>query len=264
VLTRISIVTPSLNQGKFIERTILSVLGQKGPFDLEYIIVDGGSTDETAQIVKKYNARLTWVSEEDAGQSDAINKGLSMASGDILAWLNSDDTYEPGALSSVAKIFEHADYKWCIGNCRIIDEHDDEIRRWITAYKIFKCKGYTYKKLLTQNFISQCSVFFSKDAYRKTGALSLDCQYAMDYDYWLRIGKRFEPHYINKFLANFRWHGDSKCGKDYQKAAYEAYKIAKKHATPGNGFSLVQNYLHYVILTVLYTAYDVLPRKCAI
>ncbi|MBC8427243.1 MAG: glycosyltransferase, partial [Deltaproteobacteria bacterium] len=100
---KISIVTPSLNQGEFIERTILSVLSQTGAFDLEYIVVDGGSTDDSLEIIKKHEDKLRWVSEEDRGQSDAINKGFNMASGGILAWLNSDDTYEPDALSEVAE-----------------------------------------------------------------------------------------------------------------------------------------------------------------
>jgi len=91
---KISVITPSLNQGAFIERTILSVLSQKGGFELDYIIVDGGSTDNTLDIVRKYQESLTWISEKDQGQSDAINKGFNLATGELLAWLNSDDTYE--------------------------------------------------------------------------------------------------------------------------------------------------------------------------
>ena len=123
----ISIVTPSLNQGEFIERTILSVLSQTGAFDLEYIVVDGGSTDDSLEIIKKHEDKLRWVSEEDRGQSDAINKGFNMASGGILAWLNSDDTYEPDALSEVAEQYRKHRFKWCFGNCRNIDENDREI-----------------------------------------------------------------------------------------------------------------------------------------
>jgi glycosyltransferase involved in cell wall biosynthesis len=103
---KISVITPSLNQGEFIERTILSVLSQKGDFDLEYIIVDGGSRDDSLDIIERYEHSLIWVSEKDRGQSDAINKGFNMASGDIFAWLNSDDTYEPGGLAEVVEQYD--------------------------------------------------------------------------------------------------------------------------------------------------------------
>lgn len=103
---KISVITPSLNQGAFIERTILSVLSQKGDIELDYIIVDGGSTDNTLDIVRKYQESLTWISEKDRGQSDAINKGFNMATGELLAWLNSDDTYEPHALTEVAERYK--------------------------------------------------------------------------------------------------------------------------------------------------------------
>lgn len=255
---KISVITPSFNQGEYIERTIQSVLGQKGDFELEYIVVDGGSTDSTLDIVEKYRDRLTWISEKDRGQSDAINKGFKMASGDILAWLNSDDTYEAGALSEVAKRYKGVGFKWCIGNCRIIDENDNEIRNLITKYKIFKCKTYSFKRLLAKNFIPQPALFFTRDVYREIGHLCLDCHYAMDYDYWLRIGKKYDPLYIDRYLANFRWHSRSKCGEDYTKAAYEAYRMAKRHATPQDWFSVLQNYLHYKTLSVVYRAYDIL------
>jgi len=261
---RISVITASLNQGEFIERTIQSVLRQKGPFELEYIIIDGGSSDGTLEIVKKYQSRITWISGKDVGQSDAINKGLEMASGEILAWLNSDDTYEPGALSDVVEVFRQCHFEWCIGKFRIIDEHDKEIRKAIAGYKILKCKTYTYKRLLAKNFIPQPAVLFTRKVYKEIGPLCLDCHYTMDYDYWLRIGRKYKPRYIDRFLANFRWHKKSKCGEMYKEGAYEAYLMAKKHATPADRFSLVQNYLHYLTLSVLYTAYDALPRKSSI
>ena len=109
---KISVITPSLNQGKFIEKTIQSVLNQEGNFELEYIVIDGGSKDSTIDILKNYQNTLTWLSEKDQGQADAINKGFSMASGDLFAWLNSDDTYEKNALNEVAKIFRKHKFKW--------------------------------------------------------------------------------------------------------------------------------------------------------
>ncbi len=190
---KISIITPSLNQGKFIERTILSVLSQTGAFDLEYIIVDGGSTDDSLGIIKKYEDRLRWISEKDRGQSDAINKGFEMASGDILAWLNSDDTYTPGAFATVAEAYRQGPFKWCFGNCKNIDEQDREIRKLITRYKIFESKRYSCRRLLSKDFISQPAVFFTRNVYQEVGLLDLNCHYSMDYDYWLRMGKNIHP-----------------------------------------------------------------------
>ena len=249
---KISIVTPSLNQGQFIERTILSVLSQTGAFDLEYIIVDGVSTDDSLGIIKKHEDRLRWVSEKDKGQSDAINKGFNMASGEVFAWLNSDDTYEPYALSEIAEQYKKTKFNWCFGNCKNIDEDDREIRKAITKYKVFESKRYSYRCLLSKDFISQPAVFFTRNVYQEMGPLDLNCHYSMGYDYWLRIGKKYSPVYINKFLANFRWQSGSKNSGNFKKAAFETYLTAKRHATSTDGYPLFRHYLHYVILTLSY------------
>ena len=249
---KISIITPSYNQGRFIERTILSVLNQKGDFELEYIIVDGASTDNTIDIIKRYQDRLRWVSEKDRGQSDALNKGFNMASGELLGWLNSDDTYEENALREVTKRFKENRFKWCFGNARNINEDDQEIRRLIAWYKIVESKRYSYRRLLSKDFISQPAVFFTKDLYGDIGPLYIDCRYSMDYDYWLRIGKRYEPLYINKFLANFRWQAESKNSENFEEASYEAYLNAKRYATPQDRYPIFRHYLHYRLLCLLY------------
>ncbi|MBW2075869.1 MAG: glycosyltransferase, partial [Deltaproteobacteria bacterium] len=249
---KISVITPSFNQGKYIERTILSVINQRGSFELEYIIIDGGSTDNTLDLIKKYQDSLTWISETDRGQSDAINKGFNMATGDLFAWLNADDTYEENALSEVVERYREYRFKWCFGNCRNINEDDQEIRRLITRYKIAESKRYSYRRLLSKDFISQPAVFFTKDIYREIGPLDINCQYSMDYDYWLRIAKKYNPHYINKFLANFRWHGESKNSTNYKKAAYETYLTAKRHATTQDKYLILRHYLHYRMLSLVY------------
>ena len=249
---KISIVTPSLNQGEFIERTILSVLNQQNGFDLEYIIVDGGSEDDSLRIINKYQDRLAWVSGKDRGQSDAINKGFEKASGDILAWLNSDDTYEPNALSEVAKQYEKHRFQWSFGNCINIDESDREIRRAIKKYKVFESKRYSYNRLLSKDFISQPAVFFTRNVYQEIGPLDLNCHYSMDYDYWLRLGKKYSPIYINKFLANFRWQKGSKNSENYGQAALETYLTAKRHASAKNRYAIFRHYIHYVMLKTLY------------
>ncbi|MEA3279891.1 MAG: glycosyltransferase family 2 protein [Thermodesulfobacteriota bacterium] len=251
---KISVITPSLNQGKYIERTIQSVLNQEGDFELEYIVIDGGSTDNTLDIIKKYQDSLIWISEKDQGQSDAINKGFNMASGDLFAWLNSDDTYEENALSEVTERYREYRYrfKWCFGDCRNTNEDDQKIRRLITRYKIIESKRYSYRRLLSKDFISQPAVFFTRDVYQKIGPLDISCQYSMDYDYWLRIGKKYEPHYINKFLANFRWQSESKNSRSYKEAAYETYLTAKRHATSQDIYPIFRHYLHYMVLRLLY------------
>ena len=249
---KISVVTPSFNQGKFIERTILSVLNQKGDFELDYIIMDGGSTDNTPDVVAKYRHRLRFVSEKDRGQSDAVNKGFEMASGELLGWLNSDDTYEPEALSIVAERYRHTRFRWCFGNCRNIDENDREIRRLITRYKLWESKKYSFRRLLSKDFISQPAVFFKKDVFKEIGPLDLNCRYSMDYDYWLRIGQKYDPLYIDEFLANFRWQAESKNSRNYDKAAFETYLTAKRHAGPNNKYPLFRHYLHYRSLCLLY------------
>jgi len=249
---KISVITPSLNQGAFIERTIQSVLGQVGNFEVEYIIMDGGSTDDTLDIVGPYQNRLTFISEKDHGQSDAINRGFAKASGDILAWLNSDDTYVPGALSAVAESYRKHEFDWCFGNCRNIDANDNEIRRVITRYKMFQSRRYSLSRLLSRDFVSQPAAFFTKRAFQETGTLDLDLEYTMDYDYWLRLGKRCAPLYINRFLANFRWHDQSKNDANYRASAREAYLVAKKYAQPKGRFLIFNHYLHYRALILLY------------
>ncbi|MBA3018582.1 MAG: glycosyltransferase [Desulfobacteraceae bacterium] len=216
------------------------------------MVIDGGSKDNTIDIVKKYQKNLMWFSEKDRGQADAINKGFSMASGDIFAWLNSDDTYEENALNEVARAFRKHEFNWCFGDCRNISEDDREIRRFITRYKLFESSRYSYKRLLSKDFISQPAVFFTREVYEKVGPLDIRCKYSMDYDYWLRIGSKYNPYYINKFLANFRWQAESKNSTNYKRAAYETYLTAKKHATTQYKYAIFRHYLHYKTLNIVY------------
>ena len=195
---------------------------------------------------------MRWISEKDRGQSDAINKGFNMASGELFAWLNSDDTYEPNALSEVAEGYKRFKFKWCFGDCRIINENDQEIRKLITRYKMMESKRYSYRHLLSKNFISQPAVFFTKEVYGEIGPLDLNSIYSMDYDYWLRIGKKYNPYYTNKFLANFRWHTKSKSSRNFKDSAYEAYLTAKRHATSQDRYPIFRHYLHYKTLGLLY------------
>jgi glycosyltransferase involved in cell wall biosynthesis len=248
---KISIITPSFNQARFIERTILSVLEQNYS-DWEYIVMDGGSTDATLEILKKYSDRIIWKSEKDSGQSNAINKGLRLATGDIVAYLNSDDTYEPGAFQKVADFFQnHPDKKWASGKCKIINENNQEIRKPITWYKNYSLKRYSYKKLLTENFISQPAAFWRRELLDELGYFSEEEHFCMDYEFWLRIGEKYEAGVIDEYLANFRYYATSKSGNVNKKQFQDELRLAKKygHDYP---FSIALHQINYYKITLIY------------
>ena len=229
-LPKISIITPSYNQGKFIERTIKSVLDQDYPH-LEYIVMDGGSSDGTVEILKKYDARLKWLSQKDNGQSAAINEGIRMSTGDIIAYLNTDDTYEAGALKQVADIFTgDPSVMWLTGRCRIIDENDLEIRRLISKYKNLLLNHYSYQLLLVTNPISQPSTFWRRQIVEEYGLFDEDEHLAMDYEYWLRIGKQYPPKILDSFLSSFRIHHSSKSSGSFLKMPRQELLIARKYS----------------------------------
>jgi glycosyltransferase involved in cell wall biosynthesis len=201
----ISIVTPSYNQARFLEQTIKSVLSQDYP-RMEYLIVDGGSTDGSQNLIKKYEKKLAWwVSEKDRGQTDAINKGFAHARGDILAWINSDDTYEPGALTAaVAYLQDHPEVGMVYGDCNFIDETGKVIGKFNSAqtnYRLLR-QGYAH--------IPQQTMFFRADLWKQVGPLDPSFYFAMDYDLWTRISARTEIKYVPQTWANFRLHGSGK------------------------------------------------------
>ena len=233
-MLKISVITPSFNQAGFIGRTIESVQSQAGvgtAFELEHIVVDGGSTDGTVEILKGYGAALRWVSEKDEGQADALNKGLAMATGDVIGWVNSDDLYEPGALSAVAEAFEaSAQTQWLYGKVKIVDAADREIRRWITAYKNFRMRRYSYSKLLAENWVSQMGVFWRASAGREAGAFRKDLHYCMDYNFWLRLGARWPGVFVDRYLAAFRWYPSSKSGAGFGRQFREELDVARAAA----------------------------------
>jgi glycosyltransferase involved in cell wall biosynthesis len=254
---KISVITPSFNQAQFIERTILSVLSQNYP-DLEFIIMDGGSTDGTLEILKKYANRIIWKSEKDNGQSDAINKGLQMATGDIVTYLNSDDTYEPEALQKIADFFQNnPTQKWVYGKCKIINANDQEIRKPITFYKNLLSRRYNYTKLLTENFISQPATFWKKALHAEIGYFNTEEHFCMDYDFWLRIGQKYPAGIINDYLANFRYYTNSKSGSVNKKQFQDELRIAKKYGQ-GNFFSISLHKINYYKITLIYNFLNLL------
>jgi glycosyltransferase involved in cell wall biosynthesis len=259
---KVSVVTPSFNQGAFIERTIESVVSQKGDFELEYLVVDGGSTDGTLSVLRSYEGRLRFVSEKDQGQSDAINKGFRMTSGELVAWLNSDDTYQPGAVDAVVRALGEA--RWCFGECRVIDEEDREVHRAISLYKHWVSRRYSRRRLLARNFISQPATFFRRDLLNQAGPLDGRLHLAMDYDLWLRFARIAEPAFIPRTLASFRWHGRSKSGSRYRAMAWECLNIARSRAQGAERVAVAEHCLHFAAEMAVYGLLDLkaalLPR----
>jgi glycosyltransferase involved in cell wall biosynthesis len=202
----VSIVTPSYNQGKFIEYAILSVKNQRYP-NIEHIIVDGGSTDGTLDIIKKYEGKynLRWVSEADRGQADAVNKGFKMANGEIIGWINSDDAYfSNDTISEVVNFFDiNSDSKIVYGDIVLINAENEVIR--INPVLLF----WGHKAFKIHSTPSQPAVFLKRciiDRY----SLDVKLTYSMDYDFWLKIGKENKFFYIKRILSCFRLHDCSK------------------------------------------------------
>lgn len=199
----VTVITPSYNQGKYIKRTIESVLSQEIE-NLEYIVMDGGSTDETVDILKSYGDRIIWRSEKDRGQTDALNKGIRMASGDIIGWLNSDDIYYPDAVDKVTAVFEkHPEINVVYGNANHIKEDDSIIEEYYT-------EDFDYERLKDVCFICQPSLFFRRKLVDKYGYPDDQLQYCMDYDYWLRLGKGERFYRLNELIAGSRLYDDNK------------------------------------------------------
>jgi glycosyltransferase involved in cell wall biosynthesis len=218
----VSIVTPSYNQGRYIEETIQSVLNQDYP-NLEYLVVDGGSSDNTLDILKKYEGRLTWISERDRGQADAINKGFHMAKGEILAWLNSDDTYLPGAVHKSVRYLEaHPEVGMLYGKGYYIDEDGEFIERYYT-------EPFDYRRLSEVCFICQPTVFLRAEVVRAVGPLDISLDYCLDYEYWMRIAKRFRIGYLEAYLANYRLHIDTKTLSKRVEFHQETLQMVKRH-----------------------------------
>lgn len=219
---KVSVITPSFNQGKYIERTIESVLNQRIS-ELEYIVMDGGSTDQTVDILKKYDSVLEWRSEKDNGQTDAVNKGLRLAKGDIIGWLNSDDIYYPNAIRAVLDVFEkNPDINVVYGNAYHIREDDSIIEEYYT-------EEYSYERLKEVCYICQPAVFFRKCLVDKYGYLDETLQYCMDYDYWLRLGKGERFYHLPVFIAGSRLYEDNKTLGARKKVHEEMLRMLKKN-----------------------------------
>jgi len=222
VPTVFSIITPSFNQGAFLAETIESVISQSGDFHLDYIVIDGGSTDNSVDIIRHYEQFLSkgqwpiacrgitfrWLSEPDQGQTDALLKGFRMAEGEIFAWLNSDDTYLPGALQAAVDLFRaEPAIALCYGDAHYCDVAGAVIGSYRTS-------PFDFDRLAWFNFICQPSAFFRREAFEEVGGLDPALHFAMDLDLWIRIGGRFSCRYLPRFLSSYRLHESSKTVSD--------------------------------------------------
>jgi glycosyltransferase involved in cell wall biosynthesis len=218
----ISVVTPSLNQAKFITETIDSVLGQNYP-RLEYFVIDGGSTDGTQEILRRYGDRLRWVSEPDRGQADAVNKGVALARGEIIGWLNSDDTYTPQALEKVARVFATSD------ELTVVYGDADHIREDGALYGPYPTAAFDYKALSERCFICQPAAFVRRKNLADVGGLDPDLQFCMDYDLWIRMGRRYRFVYLPEVLARSRLHKDAKTLASRRRVFREIIGTVRRH-----------------------------------
>lgn len=222
---KISIITPSYNQGNFIEETILSVINQDYP-NIEYIIIDGGSTDNTKEVIKKYADKIHyWISEPDKGQPHAINKGLKKATGDIITFINSDDYYEQGTFKFVAEQYK-AGCQWIIGSVRNFRIENGE-----ACIVQQKTNGNLIDWLLRNNQNHQPGNFWSRNIFEQVGFMDETLQYSFDWDYWLKfIVHQFTPTVFNeKTLAHFRLHNESKTVKHWRKFNQEYIYLIDKY-----------------------------------
>ncbi len=218
----ISIITPSFNKGPFIEETILSVLNQTYK-NIEYIVIDAMSTDQTHSILKKYENDLKWLSEPDRGQSDAINKGWRMAKGEIIAYLNADDTYLPDAVSIAVDFFsDHPDVGLVYGDGITADEQGNN-------QHLEHCGEFNLKNLICgKDDILQPSVFLRKEIFEKIGDVDVNLHLAMDLDYWIRAGLRYKIGYIQKPLSMAKIYPDAKSSAFMHKYVHEFEYILNK------------------------------------
>jgi glycosyltransferase involved in cell wall biosynthesis len=227
-LPSITIVTPCLNGAATLPGALESVRSQAYGAEVEHVVIDGGSTDGTLEILR--DAGVRFVSEPDRGLSDAVNKGIRLAQGDVVGWLNADDVYLPGALDVVGRALARSpEALWATGPCLIMDDDGNEIRKAVTAYKSFFLRHYSYSLHLVQNFVSCPSTFVRRSAFDRIGLLDERFGYSMDYDLWLRLGRLSPPLVLDQTLAGFRMAPGSLSMSGFERQFVEHAQNAREH-----------------------------------
>ncbi len=224
-LPRISIVTPSYNQAQFLEQTICSVLDQNYP-NLEYIIIDGGSTDGSVEIIRKYERHLMyWVSEPDRGQSHAINKGFARATGEIMAWINSDDYYLPGAFFAAAQTMRALGADFVYGACLHLMEYGPYPLSFGTP-RLRKCDDLTI-----EDYIYQPSAFWKRQVWEKCGPLSENLHYAFDWEFFIKVQRVFTLAPVDAMFSVYRIHEAHKTGTGGDARNREIVRMAQQYSS---------------------------------
>jgi glycosyltransferase involved in cell wall biosynthesis len=230
-LPKISIVIPSYNKAVFIGKTLESIFNQRYK-NLELIIQDGGSTDGTIEIIKKFTMKhsIIWESKRDKGQLDAINIGLKKATGEILTFINADDCYVPGAFTAISNAYmASSDALWFAGRGIVIDEKGEEIAKAVTWYKNFLLSLNSKFYLLIINYLMQPSVFFTKGAFKKYGPFSGTLNFITEYDFWLKLSKISMPIVVNKNISKFRIERNTKTKTMSGKLLSADWEIVNKY-----------------------------------
>lgn len=224
----VSIVSPSLNHGRYVEATVRSVLAQDYP-RLEYVVMDGGSTDGTLEVLARHRPALRYFSGPDGGQAAAINAGFRMTTGEILGWLNSDDLYEPGAVSAAVRFFaEHPEVALVYGEAVFIDADGGEVGPRTHA------QPFDLARMVRDgDFIVQPAAFFRRAAFEAVGGLDESLRWSMDYDLWLKIGRRFPVAYVPRLWARYRWTGENKTARGGLDRLAELERVGRRHGGRG-------------------------------
>lgn len=257
-LPLVSIITPSYNQGQYIENTIKSVLSQDYSY-IEYIIVDGDSTDNTIDILKKYDNKIRWISEPDNGQSDAINKGFNMSKGEVVAWLNSDDLYCPGGIKAAVDIFlQCPDVAMIYGDGYEIDEKGEAIQKFPATQRFD-----LWKLIYVWDYILQPTVFMKKNSLFDVGLLDTSLNWCMDWDLWIRFAKRYRILYVPVLFAKLRVYRSTKTYSGGFGRFKEIMHVMRKHGNkryPLGFFVYGQDTLENIIKERLPKLYDFLLK----
>lgn len=261
-LPAITIITPCFNAAATIEETLASVRGQNYP-RLEHVVVDGASTDGTVEILERSDG-IKWISEPDNGMTDALNKGLRMATGDVVGELNADDVYEPGALLAVGEAMAaHPEAEWLTGHCRIIDERGREIRRFVTAYKSFFLRRYSLPLFLTQNFVSTPATFFRRETALEVGAFNEAYKNSMDYDMWLRLARRGDPVVLDRELASFRFLESSVSVSVGFENQFREHALQARLYGKGHPVAMAVNQVLSMLIVLIYRAMQLVRSRSA-
>ena len=260
-LPSITIVTPCLNAAATLEECLASVRGQGYP-RLEHLVVDGGSTDGTLAILEEA-PDIRFISEPDQGRPDAANKGVRLATGEMIGFLNADDRYEPGALLAVGRaLAEDPSAMWATGYCRIVDAGGQEIRRAVTAYKNLLLRHFSYPLYLTQNFVSDPATFVRRAALDEVGPLDNRYRISHDYDLWLRVARRWKPIVLERYLSAFRMMEGTLSMAGFERQFREHEQVARLHGG-GHRLPVAANALMSRVIVLVYRALRARRRAAA-